>query len=191
MRRDGALLLVEVLAALETGNDLPADDEARRRVREPLFGIGHRDIPSHRAAPRVERHDVSIAGVHENPILVDTQAAERAELVLLARFGGKLAPVLPQQLAGRGIQGLHRAARVGQIHDAVMNQRRRLLVASLHRPRPGKTQLPDVLPVDLVERAISRTVVGTAPVQPVGCRRVLKEIVRDRPERSCLNKRPG
>lgn len=188
VRSDRAFLLVEVFAALQPGDDLPAYNEARRGVRESLFGIGHRDIPGHRAAPRIERHDVSVAGVHENSILVDAQTAQRPELMLLTRIGWKLASVLPQQLAGRGIQCLDRAAGVCQIHDAVMNERRRLLVASLHRPRPGKTQLPDVLPVDLVERAVSPAVVGATRVKPIRSWRIGQDVVGDPLEgaRTCI-----
>ena len=91
--------------------------------------------------------------------------------------------VLPDQVAGCRIERLNDAARIRQIHDAVVDERRRLLRAGVvHRPRPRELKLPDVLAGDLIERAVAPGVVGAPPVQPVAGRGIAQHRLGDRTE---------
>jgi hypothetical protein len=91
--------------------------------------------------------------------------------------------VLPDQIAGCRIERLNDAARIRQIHDAVVDERRRLLRAGVvHRPRPRQLKLPDVLAGDLIERTVAPGIVGAPPVQPVTRRRIAEHCLRHRTE---------
>jgi hypothetical protein len=138
VRGDRALLLLKELAALEPGDDLSSGNQRRRRVVEPFRRVGHLDVPHHAAGARVERDDVRVGRVQEQLVLEDTQAADRANLGAGAQRLGKLAPVLPQQIAGGGVERLNRTPRVGEVHDAVVDNRARLLISTAHGPRPGE-----------------------------------------------------
>ena len=65
-------------------------------------------------------------------------------------------------------------------HDAVVHQRRRLVVARPHRDRPFQLQVGDVVARHLIERAVAVAVAGPAPVQPVAGRRVGEHLVGHR-----------
>src|SRR5215469_15979844 len=73
--------------------------------------------------------------------------------------------VFPNQVAGRGIQSLNNAPRVGQVHDAVVNQRSRLSRTRIvHGPRPCKLQLVHVLPIDLIQWAVAPGIIRATPI---------------------------
>jgi len=69
-------------------------------------------------------------------------------------------------LYGR-IQRLDGAARVHQIHHAAVDERRCLVRAFAHGPRPRELQLTDVVASDLTQRAVAPAVERTAPVEPI------------------------
>ena len=71
---------------------------------------------------------------------------------------GELALVLPEQRAGLRVERLHVVAAVRHVHDAVVDERRRLLDARPERVRPHLRELRDVALVDLVERAVAPAV---------------------------------
>ena len=73
---------------------------------------------------------------------------------------------LPDEVARCRVDRLD-AGRAREIHDAVVHERRRLVGARHHRPRPRKLQLADVGARDLVERAVSPRVLRAPPVEPV------------------------
>ena len=99
--------------------------------------------------------------------------------------------IFPDQVSGRRVQRLNDAARVRQVHDAVVHEWRRLLRTRIvHRPGPGELKLLDVLPVDLIERAVAPRVVGASPVQPVAGRRVAQHGFGDRAELPHLTVQP-
>src|SRR5207247_10383763 len=93
------------------------------------------------------------------------------------RRRGKLVLVLPQQIALHRVQCLDDAARIGQIHDAVVHERRGLLVSRSDGPGPGELELPDVLAIDLIERTVAPAIVRTSPVKPVGGGRVQQRFI--------------
>ena len=88
-------------------------------------------------------------------------------------------PVFPDQIAGCRVERLNDAARIRQIHDAVVNERRGLIGAGIvHRPGPRELHLVDILLVDLCERAVAPVVVRPPPVQPVAGGRIAQHLLR-------------
>ena len=88
--------------------------------------------------------------------------------------------VLPDQLAGRRVERLHGVHGVGEIHDAVVHERRRLIRAALvHRPHPREPQILDVVACDLSQRAVAPGLVVAAHHQPVAGRRIAQHLVGD------------
>ena len=101
----------------------------------------------------------------------------------LAEVRGELALVLPQQVAGPGVERLNQVIRVRQIHHAVVDERRRFLdVARPHAARPRHLHLRDVALVDLIERTEAPAVERPPPRQPVGRIRLPQHLVGDRDE---------
>ena len=78
-----------------------------------------------------------------------------------------LPAVLPDEIAGRGVEGLDDIARVRHVHDAVVDERRALLAAGAEGARPDEAQIAHVVAIDLVERAVAPAVERAAPHQPV------------------------
>ena len=79
---------------------------------------------------------------------------------------GLPAGVVPEEVAGGGVEGLH-AAPAGHEHDAAAHEGRDLVGARLHRPGPDELEVAHIVPVDLVQRAVALAVQGPAPVDPV------------------------
>jgi hypothetical protein len=94
----------------------------------------------------------------------------------------KLAPVLPEQIAGAAVQGLNHVVRVCKKDDTVMHQRRLFLISRLHVPGPCQFQSADIAGADLLERAVAPGAVIAPPHQPVPGIRALQHLFRDRPE---------
>ena len=129
---------------------------------------------------------MGVDGVQDDKVLVDGEAAHlRGGPARLLH----LAPVLPDEVAAAGVQGLHDVAGVGEVEDAVVHERGRLRDAGLHAPRPREPQFADVAAVDLVEGAVAPPVEGAPPAQPVGGVGVLEHRVGDR--RQLLHLRVG
>ena len=150
-----------------------------------------------------------VARGHEHLVVVDGQVAHRPRILIpatgratpastrrgsarasgtapgvttLAARCGRFIPVFPQQVAGCGVQRVDDVARVGQVHDAVVHERCRLLSAGFHRPRPRECQAANRLPVDLAQRAVAPGVVRTPEVQPVARARIAEHGIGDRLE---------
>src|SRR5439155_5971596 len=104
-----------------------------------------------------------IAGGREHLVTVDRDAAHRGAV------GGRTVAVLPDQIAGFAVDGLHDVAGVVQIHDAVVHERSGLVRAAfVHRPDPLQLQIPDVVTRDLVEGTVIVRVVVVPNHEPVG-----------------------
>ena len=99
-----------------------------------------------------------------------------------ARPGGWYIPVLPDDIAGCGVEGLQNACALPEIHDPVANERRQRAAAVGQRERPRQPQCADVCGRDLRERAVPVRVARPPPVQPVLRRRVLQDCLCDRRE---------
>src|SRR5690606_1906914 len=86
--------------------------------------------------------------------------------------------VVPDQVAGGRVDGLHLVPRIGQEHDAVVDQGRTLVCTFLaHGASPHQCKLADIVAVDLVELAIAPHLVVAAHHHPVFGRRVLEIFV--------------
>ena len=111
-----------------------------------------------------------------------------------AHLRGRAAPLvhlaagLPDEVTRPGVERVDHVAGVGDVHDAVMHDRGRLRHPRLEPPGPGELELPDVVPVDLLERAVAPPIEGASPAQPVGRVGVLQHRVGDR--REVLGVRP-
>ena len=103
-------------------------------------------------------------------------APDRIEI--LAR-GPQLPGVLPDAIPGDGVHRLHDAAGTRNEHHPVMHQGRRLVEPGAGLPAPDELELIDVLPVDLVQRAVAPAVERAPPVEPVRRVGVLEHRVRD------------
>ena len=99
---------------------------------------------------------------------------------------GIVARVFPDQLAVGGIECQHARARAHDVHDALGDDRHRLLSSRRHPARPHHLQLADIFPVDLVERAEALLIVGSIEHQPVARIRVGEHLARDRLEIGAL-----
>ena len=101
-----------------------------------------------------------------HPAVMGNEAHERADVL------GDLPVVLPQEPAGGGVDGLHPVEAQGgggREHDAVVDDRRRLLIAERASGKdPLRDQLLDVAGIDLVEGTEAPARVGPVVHQPVG-----------------------
>jgi hypothetical protein len=87
--------------------------------------------------------------------------------------------VLPEEIAGRRIDGLHLVAEAVHEHHPVVHERRCFIGAVRQRPTPGETQIGHVLTIDLRERAEAHVVGRPAPRQPVPVGGVREHTVGD------------
>ena len=69
--------------------------------------------------------------------------------------------------------------RVGQEHDAIPDQRRRLIATAVHGHGPAQTELADIVFRNMRQWAMAVTVRRPAPVQPVSRRGCVKLICCD------------
>ena len=170
---DEAHIILVPFAPGDAGDDLAVDDDGAGRVLVAEGGIRHLCVPRDLAGSRVERDEMCAARRSEDFVAEDRDVLLGAA-ALPPRCRGSVAArtVLPDQIPGRRIERLHDVAWVGQVHDAVRHERRRLLRAIVHRPRPCHLKLLNVASIDLGERAVAPGVVSAPPVRPVPGRRV-------------------
>ena len=134
-------------------------------------------VPNHLAVAGVERHQMRVAGGHENLVVVDRDAAHGG------RGGIRAVAILPDQLAGLRVQRLQHHAGVVHVQHAVVHDGRGLVAvarAFLHGPTPHQTQIVDVLRGDLVQRAVVGGLVIAANHQPIAGIGIAQHGVGDR-----------
>ena len=167
------------------GDDLSAYDQWTCGIVESDIVVRDLDVPNDCPGAGVERDNACVACGKENPLAVKRYAvagtnqltSDVAPLQLRQRVA-----VFPDQISALGIERVHDVVRLGEVHDAVTDERCSLLIAELLRPRPCELQMSDVARVDLVERTVSPTVVGAPPHQPIVGRRVQRDVIADRRE---------
>ena len=138
-------------------------------------------LPDQLAALGVEGVDVVVvAGVDDQvavdghvPVVVGQAPHDLGDVL------GDVAAVLPPQVAGHGVDGLHVVPRVRHEQHAAVGQRGPLLRALGQGSGPHELQVADVVAVHLVERAVAPAVLRAAPHEPVARRRVLEHGVGD------------
>ena len=153
MSGDEAAVLVVAGAAAHPRDHPSAGDERAAAVGEALPLIGNGRLPRHLAGVDVERDEVGVGGVDEDLVAVDAQIAQRPAAA--ADPLREPAAVLPDQIAGGGVERVDDVAGTGEEHHAVVHERRRLLRARLQRPGPDEPQPRYVVTVDLVEGAVA------------------------------------
>jgi len=174
---EAAGVLLEPRAAAESLKDLSVDCDGAARIEESQCPIRDPRLPREPAVAGVDRHQLRVVGGKEDLVLIDRQAAQR-------RRGGNAEIVFPDEIARPRIEGLQHVSAVQEIHDAVVNDRGRLIPsrspALVHRPDPLHPQVVHVVPCDLVQRAVVPCVVGAAHDQPVAGIGIAEHRVGDR-----------
>ena len=161
------------------------DNRTRRLVGGVRPVVEDLRLPDLPTGGRVEGEDVLVdAGVDDVPAVdgeapVDFRQAAEQELVDVL---GHFAPVLPEEIAGGGVDRLDHVPRVGHVEDAVVGERRALLAPRVEPARPDQAQVADVVRVDLIEGAVAPAVERPAPHEPVVRGGGLEHGVGDRDE---------
>ena len=141
-------------------------DDGPARIPVAGLGVGDLVVPGDGARSRIEGHEPCVPGCDEHLVIVEGQASHRAGLP--RRAGRLVGSVLPDEISGRGVQGLCAAPGNRDVHRAVGHERCRLALAIVQSPRPGELKLVNVTRVDLIERAEPPSIQRAAPVRPVG-----------------------
>ena len=166
--------------AATPGDDLAVGDDRSRAVSgRGLPIVEDPRFPGDLAGGGVEAERVAvIAGVDDEAVVDrDVAVVARVAADVLVDVLGQIAPVRPDQVAGRGVHRLDDVARLGHVEDAAVGQRRAFLAPRRQRARPDHAQIADVVPVDLVQRAVGPAVQRPAPGQPVAGGRILEHRV--------------
>src|SRR5262249_28455325 len=149
---------------------LPANDDWSRCVFVTQLRIRDLGIPYELPSPRIQSHDARVPGRRKDFVAKDCDVSLNASAItsrsitlsqarnacLFSATGRRcrggpvdLWAILPDQIPGRCVQSLKDTAWIRQVHDAVINERCRLVRARVvHRPGPGELELMRVLPID-------------------------------------------
>ena len=156
-----------VLAAGHADDHLVLDDERRQRQRVAGAGVGDAGLPDGPAADRVDRDELGVDGAHEQRVAQNRHAAVDAPAAG-ARLGRRGVLVAPEDAAELRVEGQHGVGRLGDVHDAVHHERRRL--EDLQRLRledPLQLEAVDVVDGNLVEGRVAVAVVVARVGEPV------------------------
>ena len=170
--RDEADVVLVVLAARDARDHHALHDDGAARVAVAELVVGHLLLPHHLAGAGVERDELRLARAGVDLVVVDGDVAPRQPRlpvggeIGVGRHRPARAQVRPELVAGDRVER-HHAAAAGDVHDAVVDQRRHLVGAGQRLPRPDELQIRHVLAVDLVERAVALAIDRAAPVDPV------------------------
>ena len=183
---DEADVVLVPLAPRDPGDDPSLHDDRAAGVPIAEVAVGDPMLPDELARPRVEGNQLRAARAGEDLVVVNGNAAPRharpaVDRKALVRDARHSARMLPQEVPGGRMQRLHAAA-AGHVHHAVAHERGHLVRARLRRPGPDELEAADIVPVDLVERAVALTVQRPAPVDPVAVVRGKELLGRDRLE---------
>ena len=143
-------------ATRHAGNDQALHDQRSGGVRIAGRELVELLFPNDLAGVLVEGHQLRIQGAKDDQVVVQGGATVDHVTARHDAFRQTVV-VLPEFLAGQGVNGVHAAVRGGDEDFAVMNQRLRLLAALLFTAElegPCRNQLLDVGGVDLVQGRI-------------------------------------
>ena len=160
------------------------DDRARRVTGRVLRVVDDRRFPDELAGGGVQREDEIVVGRVDDEAVVDRDVAVDVGQApeVLGDVVGHLASILPLQVTGDRVDRLHDVSGIRHVEHAVVGERCALLAARRQRPRPDESELADVVPRNLVERAVAPAVERPPPHEPVRRIRVLEHGVGDRHE---------
>jgi hypothetical protein len=149
-------------AAGTTADDFAFHDDGTRGVGDPILVVCNPGLPEKFAAAGMQSHQVRIPGQVIDLVVVDGQASSPVALRLkVAQIRRQFSLVVPDQVSGGGIPGLDMiAARMSDVHDAVVNQRSELLGSGIHGSHPGQLQLAHVALIDLIQRTVAGHIVS-------------------------------
>ncbi len=107
-------------------------------MRDPVAVVRHLAFPGQLARPGIDRQQVGIGGQVIDVAVVDREVpCAVAEPHVLTDVLGPRPAIVPQQIAGGGVECLEViASRIGDIHDAVVDERPDLLRAVIHGAHP-------------------------------------------------------
>ena len=133
------------LAARDADHDLAVHDQRRHGHVVALLPVGDGlAFPGDLAGRGVERDQHGVLPGHVDLVAVQRDAA--LGVVQRAEAFGQLALVLPDQVAGPGVEGEELVVRRGDEHDAVVDDRRRLVAGvDAGRVAPDRGQVLDVV----------------------------------------------
>src|SRR5690606_10151782 len=114
----------------------------------------YRGLPDPLAVGRVEIHEEHVAR-REVELVAGQRHRARDAPGGRRELTGEVAAVLPDQDTGGVVEGRHIVTLVVEGPDCVGDDGGRLLTPVDHRPGPGELEVPHVVPVDLVERAVA------------------------------------
>ena len=158
---DVAVVFNIARAACKSEDNATVGNDRSARVFETLGVVGNRRFPNLFARARVECDESRIGCCLNNFVVVDSDITH----VLTIR---RASPVFPNQLACFAVQSLNDIARIDEINDSLVDQRRRLGIAFVHIPHPFEAEAVDIGGVYLIERAKAVRVVAATYHRPVG-----------------------
>ncbi len=167
-----------IFAAVCADQHLALHDGRRHRLAVAELGIGDIHLPDLVAGPGIERHQLGVERREIDLVLIEFDAP----IVRAAAIGGDRSErmlVVPELLAGLGVERVHMAERGGDIHHTIDHDRRRFEgLAHVGLEDPGRMQLLHVAGVDLLGWIEALLVVVAVGVQEV--RRVAGGLVEHR-----------
>src|SRR5262249_16926881 len=126
-----------------------------------VAAVADHGIPAKHAGARVQSVDVRVSGGDVDLVVVHRQPA-------LGIAGGIFAqPVLPDQFAGLGVQGLHDVGGIVEEDGAAMDDGRGLVRTVRHGPYPLQLQILHVGRRNLVQSAVVGGLVVAADHDPI------------------------
>ena len=174
------ILSLIAVAAAKPLHDLAVDHDGAAGIAVAFGVVGDGGVPHGLARTRIERGQVGIGGRDKHLVLINGEIAHGAGAAALR--SSRPDAVLPDQLAGAGIERLNDVVGIRQIDNAVVHQRRGLVAPRclVHRPNPGEAQVMYVLARDLGQRAVIPCLIIAADHQPVAGIGVAEHFVGDR-----------
>ncbi len=169
--------------ASRTGDHPSLDDDRAGRLGDLLPIVGALGLPDDLAGPSVEGHEKGVVRGQKDLVVVDRDVPVAGSGTGdIPRVVRDVAAILPEQVAGRGVERLHGVAIAVDEHRAVADERHALVRAGGHGPAPDEPEVVDVAGIDLAQGAEAVGIVAAAPGQPVAGRRVDDRVVGDRRE---------
>ena len=179
VRDDGAARAA--VAAGEAQHHLAVGDQRGVRMPQPGGVVAGAHLPALLARAGIEDDQRGVRRAPVDRVAVDRHAAVAVEGLRLLDVLGVAARVLPHDVAGHDVEARDAAAPLGDVHQAVGDDRRRHPAAVVaHRVGPDETQVADRLPVDLLERTEPGHVVRPPEAHPVAVPRIEQPFVGDR-----------
>ena len=181
-----------VFAAVCADQNLAVDGRRRHRLAVAFFRIGDVGGPHRLAGLGVERHQLGVERRQIDLVAIDGDAAV-VRAAAIGRDRPHVVLVVPQLLAGLGVERVDVAERRGDVHHAVDDDRRGFhQLLDLGLENPGRMQPLHVGAVDLVlgiETLLIIIAVGVQEILAVGVG-AIEHVLRDIGRRRGTARRP-